>query len=102
MQSEHRAPQHMSDGNEFQFPAAPASRPAALAARRHEWVPWFVLIIASYSFIWLITGATDILTNTALVLIGIGAGTALGGFPAHGRRGVGENAGLPRITRRPV
>lgn len=40
---------------------------------------WFVLIIASYSFIWLITGAMDIVTNTALVLIGIGAGTALGG-----------------------
>jgi hypothetical protein len=39
---------------------------------------WFFWIIASFLFIWLITGANDIITASALGLIGIGAGTALG------------------------
>jgi hypothetical protein len=38
---------------------------------------WFSLVVASYLFIWLITGATDIITSGTLVLIGISAGTAL-------------------------
>jgi hypothetical protein len=39
---------------------------------------WFVLTIGSFLFIWLITDAVDIITNTVLVLLGIGAATALG------------------------
>jgi hypothetical protein len=39
---------------------------------------WFVLVIASFILIWLVTGATDIITPSVLALIGIGAGTALG------------------------
>ena len=52
---------------------------SSFSLARYQMAFWFVLIIASFSFIWLITGAVDIVTNTALILIGIGAGTALGG-----------------------
>jgi hypothetical protein len=38
---------------------------------------WFSLVVAAYLFIWLITGATDIITSGTLVLIGISGTTAL-------------------------
>lgn len=38
---------------------------------------WFSLVLVSYLFIWLITGATDIISAGVLGLIGISAGTAL-------------------------
>ncbi len=39
---------------------------------------WFFLIYASYTTIWLITGALDTITSSLLALMGISAGTALG------------------------
>ena len=39
---------------------------------------WFVLVVTSFVLIWLITGEYDAITSSTLVLIGIGAGTALG------------------------
>jgi hypothetical protein len=39
---------------------------------------WFFLIYASYTTIWLITGALDTITAPLLGLLGISAGTALG------------------------
>ena len=56
-----------------------ADKTSSFSLARCQMAFWFILIIASFSFIWLITGAVDIMTNTALILIGIGAGTALGG-----------------------
>ncbi len=38
---------------------------------------WFFLIYASYTTIWLITGALDTITASLLALMGISAGTAL-------------------------
>jgi hypothetical protein len=38
---------------------------------------WFSLVLASFLFIWLITGAMDIITSSTLVLIGISGTTAL-------------------------
>jgi hypothetical protein len=40
---------------------------------------WFFLVIASFLFIYLITNDYNTITSQALVLIGIGTGTALGG-----------------------
>lgn len=51
-------------------------RPYSLA--RTQMAIWFFLIIASFVFIWLMTGALDTITGTVLALMGIGAGTALG------------------------
>ncbi len=40
---------------------------------------WFFLVVASFLFIWLVTGDnTNTLTGQALILMGIGTGTALG------------------------
>jgi hypothetical protein len=39
---------------------------------------WFFLVYASYTTIWLITGALDTITASLLALMGISAGTALG------------------------
>lgn len=44
---------------------------------RFQMAFWFSLVIASFVFIWLITGAFDILTPGVLALIGISAGTSL-------------------------
>ena len=52
--------------------------PKAFSLARFQMAFWFVLVISSFSFIWLITGALDILNVSVLALIGIGSGTALG------------------------
>jgi hypothetical protein len=68
------------EGNAFQKwlrrLRAQKHKPFSLA--RFQMAIWFFLVIASFVFIWLITGATDTITGSTLVLIGIGAGTALG------------------------
>jgi hypothetical protein len=51
-------------------------KPYSLA--RFQMAFWFFLLMASFLFIWLITGASDTITGSTLALIGIGAGTALG------------------------
>lgn len=53
-----------------------AHKPYSLA--RFQMAVWFFLIVTALLFIWQITGAYDIINATALGLIGIGAGTALG------------------------
>jgi hypothetical protein len=39
---------------------------------------WFFLVVAAFLLIWCITGDYDTITEQALILIGIGTGTALG------------------------
>ena len=39
---------------------------------------WFFLVIASYFFLWIVTGDMNTLNSSVLALIGISAGTALG------------------------
>ena len=51
-------------------------RPFSLAKTQMAF--WFFLILFSFLFIWAVTGAHDTLTQSTLVLMGIGAGTALG------------------------
>lgn len=50
-------------------------KPYSLGRVQAAW--WFVIIIISFIFIWLVTGQYD-LSTTAVVLLGIGLGTALG------------------------
>jgi hypothetical protein len=61
-------------------PAAPrrpdGQRPYSLA--RGQMAFWFFLVIASYFFLWIVTGDMDTLNPSVLGLIGISAGTALG------------------------
>lgn len=51
-------------------------KPYSLA--RCQMAFWFFWVITSFVYLWLITGAYDIITTEALALIGIGAATALG------------------------
>jgi hypothetical protein len=51
-------------------------RPYSLA--RAQMAFWFFLVIASFFFLWIITGEMDSLTDSVIGLIGISAGTALG------------------------
>jgi hypothetical protein len=54
----------------------PIPKPYSLG--RAQMAFWFVLVIAAFLFIWLVTGAHDTITASVLGLIGIGAGTGLG------------------------
>ena len=51
-------------------------RPYSLA--RGQMAFWFFLVIASYFFLWIVTGDMNSLNSSVLALIGISAGTALG------------------------
>lgn len=59
---------------------------------------WFFLVVASFLFIWLVTGDhTNTVTEQALILIGIGTGTALGAAMIDSSKretSVNERAGL--------
>jgi len=54
----------------------PTEKPYSLA--RFQMAFWFFLVVATYVFIWMVTGELDTITESILALIGIGAGTALG------------------------
>jgi len=56
-------------------PAAPARPPYSLGRVQMAW--WFCLVIAAYVYICLITKEINMLTGTAMALIGISAGTGL-------------------------
>jgi hypothetical protein len=58
------------------FLMKPVRKPYSLG--RVQMAYWFVLVIASFLFIWLVTGSYDTITASVLGLIGIGAGTWLG------------------------
>jgi hypothetical protein len=71
-------------------------KPYSLA--RFQMAFWFFLIVASFLFIWLITGANDTITGSTLALIGIGAGTALGSA-AIDAAGDGNAPAQPQVSR---
>jgi hypothetical protein len=51
--------------------------PWSLGRTQMAW--WFFVVVASFLFIWMITGSYSSLSNSVLALIGISAGTALFG-----------------------
>ena len=54
------------------------ARPRAFSLARFQMAVWFVAVIGSFFFIWLVTQNLDTITASVLGLIGIGAATALG------------------------
>ncbi len=54
---------------------------------------WFILTAAAFAFLWVTTGDHNTINKTCLVLIGIGATTALSAafIPSHAARGGGRN-----------
>lgn len=73
----------------FSFGEKLRLKPYSLA--RFQMAFWFLLVIGSFSYVWLITGAYDIITTEILGLIGIGAGTALGAAAIDVGRVEGDN-----------
>lgn len=59
-------------------PPPGAKKPYSLALTQAAW--WFFLVVGSFAFIYLITGDYNTMTSQALLLMGIGTGTALGAF----------------------
>lgn len=53
-------------------------KPYSLALSQAAW--WFFLVVGSFVFIYMITGDYNTITDQALILMGIGTGTALGSF----------------------
>jgi len=72
-------------------------RPYSLA--RGQMAFWFFLVIASYFFLWKVTGDMDTLNPSVLGLIGISAGTALGSaFVDAAKPGPTSSSGNPPIV----
>jgi hypothetical protein len=59
-------------------PPPPGDAVRAYSLARTQMAFWFFLVISSFLLIWIITGQLDTITDSALALIGIGSGTALG------------------------
>ncbi|TWB22921.1 hypothetical protein [Nitrospirillum bahiense] len=54
----------------------PLRRAFSLAQSQMAW--WFVIVLAGYLYLFLVTGELDTLTGQALCLMGLGTGTAMG------------------------
>ncbi|MEE3622756.1 hypothetical protein UCD39_01970 [Nitrospirillum sp. BR 11752] len=54
----------------------PLRRAFSLAQSQMAW--WFVIVLAAYLYLFLVTGELDTLTGQALCLMGLGTGTAMG------------------------
>ena len=59
-------------------PKPPAGKKKPYSLARFQMAVWFFLVVAAFLFLYIITLTYDTLTPQALVLIGIGTGTALG------------------------
>ena len=59
-------------------PQLPAGQRKPYSLARLQIAVWFFLVVAAFLLIWCITGDYDTITEQALILIGIGTGTALG------------------------
>ena len=77
-------------------PPAGKMRPYSLALTQAAW--WFFLVIGSFIFIYLITGDYNIISDQALILMGIGTGTALGSFMINATKSNTANADLSTLN----
>lgn len=57
----------------------PTGKRKAFSLGRSQMAAWFFLVLASYVFIWMVTGSMDTLTGSVLALIGISAATGMTG-----------------------
>jgi hypothetical protein len=58
--------------------SAPAGKLPPYSLARFQMAFWFLLVVAAYLFIWMITEELDTITGSVLALLGIGSATALG------------------------
>jgi hypothetical protein len=77
-------------------PPPGAKKPYSLALTQAAW--WFFLVIGSFVFIYLITGDYNTMTDQALILMGIGTGTALGSFMINATKRDTANTDLSTLV----
>jgi len=65
----------LRDGDSLEVPA---DHPQPFSLARSQLAFWFVLVLSSYVFLWLVTGSADTLTASVLGLIGISASATAG------------------------
>jgi hypothetical protein len=58
-------------------PDPPPNKRKPFSLGRLQMAIWFFLVIVAFVFLYIVTGSVDVLNQTALMLIGIGTGTAL-------------------------
>ena len=58
--------------------APPGGGLAPYSLSRFQLAFWFVLVVAGYMLVWIVTGELDTITQSILAIIGMGSGTALG------------------------
>jgi membrane protease YdiL (CAAX protease family) len=71
-------------------------RPYSLARSQVAW--WFFIILGSFLFIGVVTQDLDTITNSSLVLLGIGTGTALGAALVDANKRESTNSVLLTLT----
>lgn len=59
-------------------PSPPGGPKMSFSLARCQMAFWFFVIVASYNYIWMVTGNSDSITQGALILMGISAATGLG------------------------
>jgi len=69
---------HLIHDSDPPQPPVGTMKPYSLALTQAAW--WFFFVIGSFVFIYMITGDYNTITDQALILMGIGTGTALGAF----------------------
>jgi len=74
---------------------AVTQRPYSLAKIQAAF--WFFLVIGSFIFLYLITGDYNTITEQALILIGIGTGTALGAAMIDANKSVAANQSVNEL-----
>ena len=72
-------------------------KPYSLALTQAAW--WFFIVLGSFGFIYLITGDYNTISDQALILMGLGTGTALGAFMINATKR--DNANTQLSTLRP-
>jgi len=78
-------------------PASTPGRPKPYSLSRTQMAVWFYLVFAAYLVIWLVTGDLNTITESLLGLMGISAGTALGGAVIDNQKRDGAASQLAKL-----
>jgi hypothetical protein len=70
-------------------------KPYSLALTQAAW--WFFVVLGSFGFIYLITGDYNTVSNQAMILMGLGTGTALGAFMINANKRESVDAQLSTL-----
>jgi hypothetical protein len=73
-------------------------RPGTYSLGRTQMAVWFATIVFAFLFIYAVTGAAPPITQGALILMGIGAGTALGAAAIDENKKTASSADLVKLS----